>query len=177
MTPRRQVSRPNSVANETSDGSVLAIMKRCHKIVIFKEAEKYFSKMAYRQICWDWSVKVDTNDSILATLSSHSFRWRLLLALFHIYQAPTGATCHNGQGERRGKKHHLSLAYVLGTLNVATMSKCGLSEVWEVSHNFQGYRHPIEFGFSWTNLELVRYLGCTKLIKLGLCSKKLNSLS
>ena len=32
----------------TSDGSVLTVMKRCHKTVIFKEAEKYFSKMAHR---------------------------------------------------------------------------------------------------------------------------------
>ena len=38
--------------------------------------------------------------------------------------------------EGAGGKHHLSLAYVLGILNVVTMSKCGLSEVWEVSHNF-----------------------------------------
>lgn len=35
-------------AQLTSDGSVLTAMERYHKTVIFKEAEKYFSKMAHR---------------------------------------------------------------------------------------------------------------------------------
>lgn len=69
--------------------------------------------------------------------------------------------------ERDGGKHHLVPVYVLGILNVATMSKCGLSEVWEVSHNFQGSCCPREFGFSWTNLELVGYLRCSKINKTG----------
>lgn len=125
MFPHCQVSRPYSVANMTSE---LTIIKRYHKIVIFKETEKYFAKkyifsekarvcvcvcvldQIQKQKCstnWNLLRLVywnDTNESILTTLSPHSFRRWLLLALFHIYQAPTGATCHNRQGRERGRK-------------------------------------------------------------------------
>lgn len=53
------------------------------------------------EICWDWFV--GAKKIILAISSPYSFRGWLLLALFNIYEAPAGATCHNGQGRKRGK--------------------------------------------------------------------------